>query len=538
MNRELTDNLDNGSYLPSDVESERAVLALCVKKADVLTDIIGKKIDAKDFSDSRHVAIFEAINSLFLEGVNVDAYTVRERLESDGKLSKAGGSQYVLSLPDLMAVPSNVDEYIRSITEKSRLRQLIGTYSQLQEVARKNGADPNSIIDQTISTMSAFKDVDEEGGFESIAKILHRSLNEIHDIISNKTPDRAVKTGFRGIDYKLGGLKPGTMNVIAARPGVGKTSLVINIAVNVAEYYGVPVDIFSLEMTKTEIGYRIFTTRSNIPSTKLARAQITPEQEAELARAYSHLSPLPIYIDDRAAVTPGKMLAKCKELKAEGKLGLVIVDYLGLMTMGEKYNSGGSRQQEVSDISRSLKLLAKDLQVPVIALSQLSRNAERHDGNPPQLSDLRDSGAIEQDADSVMFIHKKEQTNEEKEGASQNGIQDVYLIVAKNRHGEVGNIRLKWNPSRTLFFEEDRNNDPVEPSSGYTRKTSSENAAASYVIEDSTPAPEPPVPEDIPFDMSDAPNEAPPPPGEEPPVSENEAYFSSFDTEFPEGFGE
>ena len=226
----------------------------------------------------------------------------------------------------------------------------------------------------------------------------------------------------------LGGLRPGTLNIIAARPGMGKTALVINMATNIAQNYNKNVNIFSLEMSKSEIGNRIFASRTSTSAKTLQRAKIKREDELELGRAYKVLAPLPIYIDDNSNVNPVTMLAKCKELKAEGRLGLVILDYLQLMTMPGKGNNS-SRQQEISDISRSLKIMAKELNVPVIALSQLSRGSEKRDDHTPMLSDLRDSGAIEQDADSVLFIDRNDYYRKGEEMKSE-PVTEAKIIIA------------------------------------------------------------------------------------------------------------
>ena len=270
-------------------------------------------------------------------------------------------------------------------------------------------------------------------------------------------------------------------------------------------------------MSKSEIGNRILASRAKVTAKELQKATLTPEKEQELAKVFGELAGLPIYIDDNSDVSPVTMLSRCKDLKAKGMLGLVIVDYLQLMTIPGR--AGSSRQQEISDISRSLKILAKDLGVPVIALSQLSRGSEKRDDHTPMLSDLRDSGAIEQDADSVIFIdradyYKKDEVPE---------IQDAKLIIAKNRHGETGKVHVKWWGAKTLFMDIPRDSDPVDPTttgtqSSYTRTTTPQASASDYNLEDEEPPFAPISEDDIPVN------------------DENEEFFADSNDSFPDGF--
>lgn len=538
MDCQLSDNLINNNALPSDVESEKALLSLCLKNSSLLNDIVGKTLSKEDFFDVRNMLIYEAITEIYLNGESVDQFTVCNKLTSTGKLVKAGGNRYVMSLPEVFSIAANVNEYMGIVREKSILRQLAKAFDEFTRLSISSQSKANDIVDLAVGRLSNMREAPDGIGFEALSTILTRNLNQIYAVTSGKETIDAIPTGFRGIDYMLGGLRPGTLNIIAARPGMGKTALVINMATNIAQNYNKNVNIFSLEMSKSEIGNRIFASRTSTSAKTLQRAKIKREDELELGRAYKVLAPLPIYIDDNSNVNPVTMLAKCKELKAEGRLGLVILDYLQLMTMPGKGNNS-SRQQEISDISRSLKIMAKELNVPVIALSQLSRGSEKRDDHTPMLSDLRDSGAIEQDADSVLFIDRNDYYRKGEEMKSE-PVTEAKIIIAKNRHGETGTVKLKWMGARTLFFEEDRYSDPVEPAqsesqniakeSAYTRTTSAGAAASDYHFDvDREPSASYVDIEEPPFDMNESDND-------EPINDENSEFFGGdTNTDFPEG---
>lgn len=517
MARKYTDNLNMDKELPYDLETERAILSLCLKNSEAVDITAGKKLSADNFYSNENKTIFASVLRLFLDGKNVDAYTVSEDLSSHAELEKAGGQAYILGLADSVASLASIDYYIDIVSEKSRKRTLIQKLQELTEITYENKDSVNGIVDSAISQLADMK-VDNEGiGFEPIGDILKNNIREIHAVQTGQMDRTGIPTGFTRLDQYLGGLRPGTLHIIAGRPGMGKTAFVLNIATNIVINVNKPVDIFSLEMSKSEIGNRILASRSDTTSKDLQRANLSETKLLEVSRAVNDLKSLPLYIDDKSSVNPASMMAKCKELKSQNRLGVVIVDYLQLMTMG-KSAGNYSRQQEVSDISRSLKILAKDLGVPVIALSQLSRGSVQRDDHTPQLADLRDSGAIEQDADSVIFIDRDDYYSAEKRSED---IQDAKIIVAKNRHGQTGTIKLKWRGSKTLFYQEDDKSDPVDPmagrSSAYTAVQSADAAAGSYSYEE-----EPPVSSDIPEP-------------EPPPAEDNDAFFAQdeINTDFP-----
>ena len=490
-----------GSSAVSDPETEKALLSLCIRRKESVNDTVSRKIVKEDFSDRRNSLIFEAIANLYINNGKIDKFNISDELERMGQSSAAGGSEYLFEVANTQSVASNIDSYITIIREKSQRRQLIKSLDEMKKLAQSGKNAVNDVVDIVVGRLTGMREAPEGIGFEQLSAILRRNLNDIHRIRKGELSATGIRSGFRKLDNMIGGFRPGTLNIIAARPGMGKTALVINIATNVGVHKHQNVNIFSLEMSKEEIGNRIMASRADVTTKKLQRATgISEEEETKLARVYSDLAELPIYIDDNSSVNPISMLSTCKELKANGKLGLLIVDYLQLMSMPGRGNNS-SRQQEISDISRSLKVMAKDLGVPIIALSQLSRGSERREDHTPMLSDLRDSGAIEQDADCVIFIDREDYYNKDIDKIS-NPIQNAKLIVAKNRHGETGTVPVKWWGEKTLFFEEDAAYDPKDPratgqQSSYTRTVSGDSSAASYSFDDKQDQPAPPGADDM-----------------------------------------
>lgn len=518
MERELKDDLTGSAPVrTSDPEAEKALISLCLRKSDILNDIIGR-VTIEDFADKRHAVMFEELSKLYLEGANIDRITLSDSLKKAGKIEKAGTIDYIFEVGDMPAVASNVESYVDIIISKSRLRQMLLIFDDLKTKAESGKHEVNDIIDLGVNRLTDMRQDDGGDGFESLKSILLRNLSEIHAISTGDKVQDTFKTGFRMLDNITGGFRPGTLNIVAARPGMGKTALVINIATNIGVMRNRNVNIFSLEMSKSEIGNRIIASRSDATAKDLQRAKLTKEQEDKIYKVYEDLKNLPIYIDDRSDVSPVTMLAKLKDLKAQGKLGIVIVDYLQLMN-GSGLGRSSSRQDEITYISRSLKVMAKELNVPVIALSQLNRSAEkRGEDHMPQLSDLRDSGAIEQDADCVIFIHRSDYYDKDKkEGGSE--IVPATLNIAKNRHGETGKVELQWWGAKTLFFEDNTAYTPVDPTTNGTQSAMAR--AADYSFE------EPEDPGVPPFEQDE--------PDLEPVNQENEDYFNDAATDFPEG---
>lgn len=444
-----------GRVPPQSIQAEQAVLCSCLDSENALTVVLAALIP-NDFYHPGHRLIFTSILELSALRNAVDIITVSEHLAKKGELESVGGTAYISQLSDLMIIRSNIADYVSIVRQKSMLRKLITSLDEVMKLSFEGEQEANNLVDIAIKRLSDMREVPTGSGFESVNDILKRTLQDILDISRGKKERKVVRTGFPKLDQATGGLRPGSLVIVAARPAMGKSALVVNIATNTAINYKTHVAFFSLEMSKEEIGNRILSSKSSISTFKLQNANISNNEWDQISEALSVLSPAPFYIDDRSGINTVEMMAKCRQLKNENRLGLIVVDYMQLMTPAGGRNFG-NRQQEISEISRSLKIMAKDLEVPVIALSQLSRGAEQRDEHRPILSDLRDSGAIEQDADMVMFIYRKKYYDSDPEKPE---IEDAEIILAKNRQGPTKTVHLKWWPKRTLFFEPELPGDP------------------------------------------------------------------------------
>ena len=493
MDRQFDNNLLN--YAPdnptSDIDIEMALLSVCLRQDQAVNETVGKHLVREDFADPRNGLIFDTITQLFLSDERIDKFTVSDMLSKNGNIEKAGGLIYIYKVADQASVVSNVSGYIKIIRERSDMRKLLKTLDELKGMPAK-GASSSEIADYAVAKISGLKKDNDTKGFEVIRDILKVNVTEIGNELSGKNENnRKVMTGFSKLDRMLGGLRQGSLNIIAARPGMGKSALAINIATYAAAL-DIPVAVFSLEMSKTEIGNRLI----NSTMTRYDE-RIMNDFNASVIK----VGKLPLYIDDSSDMNPIKMKAKLTELNAnpDSKIGLVIVDYLQLMTMPGRKEA--SRQTEVADISRNLKILAKDFQIPVIALSQMSRTSAKNEDHTPQLTDLRDSGAIEQDADTVIFIDRPDYYNKgETPQPEESEIKTAYLYLSKNRHGSVGKVNVKWEAKRTRFYAEESRKigeDPEESgmmkpgSSAYTRTVEPGAAASDYRFEEENDRPDP-----------------------------------------------
>ncbi|NLK89773.1 MAG: replicative DNA helicase [Clostridiaceae bacterium] len=411
-----------------------------------------------DFYRPDHQLIYETICDLYMGSKPVDIITVSDALESKGLLEKTGGLAYISSLPDLVPVVSNAAHYADLVRQKSILRRLIQAMDEVTGLCYGDAENADILLDIAARRIYDIRENRDATGFESLKDIMGRAVNDLAALANGKQREKTVLTGFYSLDKILGGLRPGGLIIIAARPGMGKSALALNIAQKAATLYQVPAAVFSLEMSKEEIGNRMLSTQSLVNNRILYTGELQADDWDKIARALPPLYAAPVYVDDRSGTSVMEMLSKCRQLKLENRLGLVIIDYLQLMN-----GSSGrfeSRQQEISEISRSLKIMAKDLGVPIIALSQLSRACEQRTDKRPMLSDLRDSGAIEQDADVVLFLYRQQYYDTDR---VQTETEDAEIIVAKNRQGGTGSIHLGWWPKYTMFFEKDDGRIPSEP---------------------------------------------------------------------------
>lgn len=435
--------MEIGKIPPHDIEAEQAVLGAMLTDKDAVISSL-EMLKSDDFYREDNKTIFEAIFNLYNRAEPIDIITVKDELTSMSKFETVGGIEYLAILPDKVPLVSNVDRYIKIVEEKAILRNLIKTSNDIVSLGYAETEEVDDIIDLAEKKIFEITQKKNTKGYTPIKDILVESFAELERLYNQKTPITGVPTGFADLDYKTAGLHNSDLILVAARPAMGKSAFVLNIAANAALKANVPVAIFNLEMSKEQLVNRMLCSEAMVDSNKVRTGKIEEEDWIKLATALGPLSEAPIYIDDTPGISIMEIRAKCRKLKMEKNIGMVIIDYLQLVQGSGKRNA--SREQEISEISRSLKILAKELDVPVIALSQLSRAAEQRQDHRPMLSDLRESGAIEQDADIVMFIYRDDYYNENSE---KKNIAEITL--AKHRSGSTGTVELLWLGNYTKF---------------------------------------------------------------------------------------
>ena len=531
----LNNLIDQGTDTNGEVDVEMALLALCMRKNNAILKVVENKIEEKDFSDARNRVIYGVSTDMFIDNAQIDRITVFSELERRGLADKAGGQRYVYRVGDKMAVQTAMDSYIEAIRERSDRAKLLKAVEEVKTKATDGKMRASEAVDYAVSAISALRTAGETKGFEGMPDILKMTMTEIYKELKDDNVGGKVKVGFPKLDSMLGGLRPGSLNILAARPSMGKSALAINMAANVAANQN-PVAIFSLEMSKSEIASRLMSSFMNKPVSEIIYShKMSEADQKQIDRALKLLAEYPIFIDDNSDTNPITMKSKLQQLFAGPNAPkLVVIDYLQLMTMPG--NGGKSRNEEVTAISRSLKLLAKEFDIPIIALSQLSRGAAQRDDHTPQLSDLRDSGAIEQDADTVMFIDRPDYYKKKDEEGSSDGeeapqtvnfkdkedAKPAYIYLSKNRHGRTGRDSVWWVPRKTMFIEHSEKDPEDDSGSAYTRTVDGDAAAQNYNFEsvttDEAPIPEPPMPGN---------DDAPP---------ENDDFFAQANDSFPDGF--
>jgi len=428
---------------PHDEEAEQAVIGSMLTDQEAVVSAI-ESLKAEDFYRSDNATIYEAIMNVYAKGEPIDIITVKEELVSMGKLDSVGGLEYLASLPEKVPTTANVEKYVNIVEEKSILRSLIKTANELISLGYSQQEDVTSIMDDAEKKIFNIMQKKTQNGYDSIKNILVESFENLQELYKNKKHITGVASGFIDLDNKTSGFHKDELILIAARPSMGKTAFALNIATNAAVNSGTPVVVFSLEMSKEQCANRILCSQAMVDSSRVGKGEIDDEEWAKLATAAGELSDSSgIIIDDTPGITVAEIRAKCRKLKIEKDIGLVVIDYLQLITGSGKTNS---REQEIAEISRSLKILAKELAIPVIALSQLSRAPEARPDHRPMLQDLRESGSIEQDADVVMFIYRDDYYNQESEKPN-----IAEIIISKNRSGPLGTTELLWMPQFTKF---------------------------------------------------------------------------------------
>lgn len=441
--------MELGKIPPNDVEAEQAVIGSMLTDRDAVISAI-EVLKEEDFYREDNKTIYAAILNLYNRSEPIDIITLKSELTSMGMFDKIGGLEYIVGLPEKVPTTANVEKYISIVKEKSELRRLIKAANEIIE----QGYDPTENIDDIMNSaekkiFNIMQDKDQKT-YSPIKDVLIDAFTELEQLYNQKQHVTGVPTGFIDLDYKTAGLHNSDLILIAARPAMGKSAFALNIATNAAVRAKVPVVLFSLEMSKEQMVNRILCSEAMVDSNKVRTGKIDDDDWIKLADTMGDLSEAPIYIDDTPGIAINEIRAKCRKLKLEKNIGLVVIDYLQLV-QGSSKRASGSREQEISEISRSLKILAKEINVPVIALSQLSRAPEQRPDHRPMLSDLRESGAIEQDADIVMFLYRDDYYNEDSE---EKGIAEV--IVAKHRAGSTGTVKLIWLGNYTKFANMDK----------------------------------------------------------------------------------
>ena len=441
--------MELGKVPPHDLEAEQAIIGSMLTDKDAVISAI-EVLKEDDFYREDNKAIYSAILNLYNRAEPIDIITVKAELESMGKFEKVGGLEYLAELPEKVPTTANAMKYIKIVEEKSTLRRLIKTANEIIELGYSPTEDVEDIMEGAEKKIFNIMQDKSQKSYTPIKDALVESFTKLEELYNRKQHITGVPSGFTELDYRTAGFHGSELILIAARPAMGKTAFALNIAANAALKGNTAVAVFSLEMSKEQLVNRILCSESMVDSNKVRTGKLEEDDWTKLAGTIGPLSEAEIYIDDTPGINIMEIRAKCRKLKLEKNIGMVVIDYLQLI-QGSGNRRSGSREQEISEISRSLKILAKELDVPVIALSQLSRAAEQRPDHRPMLSDLRESGAIEQDADIVMFLYRDDYYNQDSE---KKDIAEV--IIAKHRGGSTGTVELLWLGSYTKFVNLER----------------------------------------------------------------------------------
>ncbi len=439
--------MELGKVPPQDIEAEQAVIGSMLTDQDAVSSAI-ETLKPEDFYREDNKIIYEAILNIYNRAEPIDIITLKAELSSMNKLEAVGGLEYIAVLPDKVPTTANVDRYIKIVEEKSMLRNLIKTANEILSMGYEQTENVEDVMDIAEKKIFDVMQRKSQKGYTAIKDILVESFAKLEELYNQKQHVTGVPTGFIDLDRMTAGLHGSEFILIAARPAMGKSAFALNIGAYAATRANVPVAVFSLEMSKEQVGNRILCSEALVDSNNVRTGELNDEELSKLAETSGELSQAQIYVDDTPGISVMEIRAKCRKLKLEKNIGLVIIDYLQLVQGSGKTNS---REQEIAEISRSLKILAKELDVPVIALSQLSRAVEARPDHRPMLSDLRESGSIEQDADIVMFLYRDDYYNEDSE---KKNIAEV--IIAKQRAGSTGTVELAWLGQYTKFANLDK----------------------------------------------------------------------------------
>lgn len=449
LTRDISESL--GKLPPQALDLEEAILGALMLEKNALTAVV-EFLRPEHFYSDQHKEIFQAIIDLFKSSEPVDMRTVVAQLRKNGKLEVAGGAFYIAELTSKVSSAANIEYHARIIIEMAIKRDLIQIASQVHHDAYEDTTDVFDLLDKTEQSIFQISDSNLRKNYDNMKSLMFRAIQELQEKKNHKDGLTGVPSGFSRLDRVTSGWQKSDLVIIAARPGMGKTAFIVSALRNAAVDFNHAVAIFSLEMASLQLVNRLISAEAELESEKIKKGNLAEFEWQQLVHKTNRLSSAPIFIDDTPALSILELRAKCRRLKAEHNIQLIVIDYLQLM----KGEAGGNREQEIASISRALKGIAKELNVPVIALSQLSRGVETRGGDKrPQLSDLRESGSIEQDADIVMFLYRPEyyKITEYEDGTPSQGVAEV--IIAKHRNGGLENVRLKFIGKFTKFADYD-----------------------------------------------------------------------------------
>lgn len=436
--------------LPNDLEAEQSLLGCLFISQDACADVF-PTLKATDFYATAHKKIYQAMYDNYAKDVAIDYVTVSKVLETKGELEEVGGLGYITDLTNFVPSAANYKYYVDIIKNDSILRQIIEA-SQKTINDAFNQADAGSVLSSAEKAIFDISQTKSRSSLEHIKYGVNNVIDLMEKLAIDPNANSGVKTGFPTLDKMTNGFKSGELIIIAARPGIGKTTLAVNMAINAALKYNKSVAMFDLEMDMMQVAQRFICATGRVPMDFVKGGTKEQTAWATIFETKKILENSNIYVDDTTTITPAEILSKCRRLKAQNGLDMVIIDYLQLMK-AEKQSKDGNRQQEVADLTRSIKLAARELGVPIILLSQLNRESEKRADKTPQLSDLRESGSIEQDADIVMFVGDFPDESIKDEPDDGDDALDYTLVIAKHRNGPRGNVPIKWKKEFTQFYE-------------------------------------------------------------------------------------
>lgn len=432
---------------PHDLNAEQALLS-CLLQDQRTLDKVYEIINIDDFYSDKHKKIYDAILGLNRKSEPFDAITVSSYLDKTDQLTVVGGLSYLLSITNEVPVTTHAEYYAKIVAEKSTLRQLIATAKEITDEVYTGDNEVENILDRSEQFILDIANKKKRSGFSRIGDILHTAFDKLETLKNKDNQVIGVPT-FKDLDKVLNGFQPSDMIIVAARPGVGKTSFCLNIAENAAVNHNKTVGVFSLEMSKEQLVLRLLSSQALVDQTKIRKGTVSQSEFDDLTAAANVLLKAPIFIDDTAGINIMEIRGKARRLQQEHGLDLIIIDYLQLMQSGGNGRKNENRQQEISDISRNIKLLARELNVPIVALSQLSRAVEQSADKKPNLSHLRESGSLEQDSDVVLFIYRQSMSPADGEEAAEDKTAEI--IIGKHRHGATGKVKMVFLNEYTKF---------------------------------------------------------------------------------------